>query len=56
MSFTDNFKSLETHKGDKTKEEEDEFEQQRKATIAEALQAKEDGQMKKFGGGQKVGI
>lgn len=55
MSFTDNFKSLEAHKGDKTKEEEDEFEQQRKATIAEALQAKEDGQMKKFGGGQKVG-
>jgi len=32
-----------------------EFEQQRKATIAEAMAAKEDTQPKKFGGGTKVG-
>ncbi|WAQ98956.1 TDRD3-like protein [Mya arenaria] len=52
----DNFKSLETLKGDKdkTRAEEIEFEAQRKATIAEALQAKEDGLTKKFGGGTKV--
>ncbi|XP_045205622.2 tudor domain-containing protein 3-like [Mercenaria mercenaria] len=48
----DNFKSLEVNKGDK-KVEDNEFEQQRKATIAEAMQAKEDAQSKKFGGVQK---
>ncbi|KAL4230472.1 tudor domain-containing protein 3 [Mactra antiquata] len=51
-SRRDNFKSLEANKAEK-KAEDDEFEQQRKATIAEALQAKEDGMSKKFGGGQK---
>ena len=48
----DNFKSLEANKTEK-KVDDDGFEQQRKATIAEALQAKEDGTSKKFGGGQK---
>jgi hypothetical protein len=49
---SDNFKSLEANKAEK-KAEDNEFEQQRKATIAEAMQAKEDVQSKKFGGGQK---
>ncbi|XP_060585964.1 tudor domain-containing protein 3-like [Ruditapes philippinarum] len=48
----DNFKSLDANKAEK-KAEDNEFEQQRKATIAEAMQAKEDVQSKKFGGGQK---
>ncbi|KAK3100292.1 hypothetical protein FSP39_017721 [Pinctada imbricata] len=47
----ENFKSLDT--GKEKKEEDAEFEQQRKAVIAEALQAKEDGKTKSFGGGQK---
>ncbi|CAG2196770.1 TDRD3 [Mytilus edulis] len=46
----DNFKSLATKKEEK--KEEGEFEQQRQATIAEALQAKEE-KTKTFGGGQK---
>lgn len=46
----DNFKSLTAKKEEK--KEEGEFEQQRKATIAEALQAKEE-KSKTFGGGQK---
>ena len=48
----DNFKSLDSNKAEK-KGDDDEFEQQRKATIAEAVQAKEDGSSKRFGGGQK---
>ena len=48
LSLPDNFKSLSASK--QTKEEEDsEFQQQRQATIAEALTAK----TKTFGGGQK---
>ena len=57
LSYPDNFKSLETtktEKTEKTKAEQEEFEQQRKATIAEALQAKVEGQTKKFGGSSKV--
>ncbi|CAC5357205.1 TDRD3 [Mytilus coruscus] len=49
-SQKDNFKSLATKKEEK--KEEGEFEQQRQATIAEALQAKEE-KTKTFGGGQK---
>ncbi|XP_071087007.1 tudor domain-containing protein 3-like isoform X2 [Haliotis cracherodii] len=45
----ENFKSLESSKKDK-KTEESEFEQQRQATIAEALQ---EGKTKTFGGGMK---
>jgi hypothetical protein len=48
--ISDNFKSLTAKKEEK--KEEGEFEQQRKATIAEALQAKEE-KSKTFGGGQK---
>lgn len=53
--FLDNFKSLAV-KNEK-KLEDGEFEQQRQATIAEAMQAKEDGKTKTFGGGNKqVGL
>ncbi|XP_052279000.1 tudor domain-containing protein 3-like isoform X2 [Dreissena polymorpha] len=54
MSKRDNFKSLETLKSERVRAEEDEFEQQRQATIAEAQQAKQEGAGKKFGGGNKV--
>ena len=50
FTITDNFKSLDSKS---EKAEDDEFEQQRKAIIAEAMKAKEDGVSKKFGGGQK---
>ncbi|KAL3878574.1 hypothetical protein ACJMK2_030911 [Sinanodonta woodiana] len=49
-SRKDNFKSLETSK---EKKEDDEFEKQRQATIAEVAQAKGEGRPKTFGGGQK---
>lgn len=51
---TQNFKSLETQTKEK-KAEDDEFEQQRKAIIAEALQAKEEGKSLNFGGQKQVG-
>ncbi|XP_062582280.1 tudor domain-containing protein 3-like isoform X2 [Saccostrea cucullata] len=49
-----NFKSLEVSTKEK-KSEDDEFEQQRKATIAEALQAKEEGKAINFGGQKQMG-
>ena len=53
LSLADNFRSLDSNK-EKSKED-TEFEQQRQATIAEALQAKEESLGKKFGaGGLKV--
>ncbi|XP_061163871.1 tudor domain-containing protein 3-like isoform X2 [Saccostrea echinata] len=51
---TQNFKSLEVSTKEK-KSEDDEFEQQRKATIAEALQAKEEGKAMNFGGQKQMG-
>lgn len=53
LSETQNFKSLETQTKEK-KAEDDEFEQQRKAIIAEALQAKEEGKSLNFGGQKQV--
>lgn len=53
LSETQNFKSLETQQKEK-KAEDDEFEQQRKAIIAEALQAKEEGKSLNFGGQKQV--
>lgn len=50
---TQNFKSLETQTKEK-KSEDAEFEQQRKAIIAEALQAKEEGKSINFGGQKQV--
>lgn len=50
---TQNFKSLETLTKEK-KSEDAEFEQQRKAIIAEALQAKEEGKSINFGGQKQV--
>lgn len=52
---TQNFKSLEVSTKEK-KSEDDEFEQQRKATIAEALQAREGGKPINFGGQKQVSI
>ncbi|XP_060063367.1 tudor domain-containing protein 3-like [Ylistrum balloti] len=49
----DNFKSIESNKKEEKTAEEIEFEEQRKAVIAEALQAKEEGKPKTFGGGTK---
>ncbi|XP_078323560.1 tudor domain-containing protein 3-like isoform X2 [Crassostrea virginica] len=51
---TQNFKSLETQTKEK-KSEDAEFEQQRKAIIAEALQAKEEGKSINFGGQKQIG-
>ncbi|CAI9734462.1 domain-containing 3 [Octopus vulgaris] len=48
---TDNFKSLEVSK---EKKESEEFVNQRKATIAEAVQAKEEGKIKTFGGNKQA--
>ena len=52
VSAADSFKALDTGK-EKTKED-DEFQQQRKANIAEVLQAKEDGKVKTFGSSTKA--
>ncbi|XP_069129901.1 tudor domain-containing protein 3-like isoform X3 [Argopecten irradians] len=49
----DNFKSIESTKKEDNTMEELEFELQRKAVIAEALQAKEESKPKTFGGGTK---
>lgn len=45
---------METQQAKEKKAEDDEFEQQRKAIIAEALQAKEEGKSLNFGGQKQV--
>ena len=56
-NLADNFKSLKTKSTESKADENSEFEQQRKAALKEALQAKSSsGGVKTFGGGKLVSM